>query len=88
MKELSDEDLITMAFSEIKKMDTNFWSQMILSVLCIVESVLLIFGLISIGVFAVFWFLFMGLYILHNKKSKKSEIKLQEILDELTSREI
>ena len=88
MKELKDGELIDLAHSEIKKMDINFYAQMILCVLCITESALLFFGLISITVFAVFWALFMGLYLFHNKKSKKSEIKIQEIIDELTSRNI
>lgn len=88
MKEFTDEELVTMAFSEIKKMDTHLWSQIIISVFLIAQSVLLFFSLVSIGLFAVLWVLFMGLYLFHNKKSKKSEIKLREILDELTSREI
>lgn len=88
MKDLKDGELIDLAHSEIKKMDMNFYAQIILCVLCLIESTLLLFGLISIIVFAVFWTLFMGLYLFHNKKSKKSEIKIQEIIDELTSRNI
>lgn len=88
MKDLKDGELIDLAHSEIKKMDINFYAQIIFSVLCIIESTLLLFGLISITVFAVFWVLFMCLYVIHNKKSKKSQIKIQEIIDELTSRNI
>lgn len=88
MKNLKDGELIDLAHREIKKMDINFYAQMILCVLCLIESTLLLFGLIPITVFLVFWALFMGLYIFHNKKSKKSEIKIQEIIDELTSRNI
>lgn len=88
MKDLKDGELIDLAHNEIKKMDINFYAQMILCVLCLIESTLLFFGLISITVFAVFWTLFMGLYLFHNKKSKKSEIKIQEIINELTSRNI
>jgi hypothetical protein len=88
MKNITDSELIDMAYAEIRKMDVNLWSQMILAILCIAESVLLLFGLIPMSVFAVFWFLFMGLYLFHYKKSKKSEIKIQEILNELTSREV
>lgn len=88
MKDLKDGELIDLAHSEIKKMDMNFYAQIILCVLCLIESTLLLFGLISIIVFAVFWTLFMGLYVIHNKKSKKSQIKIQEIIDELTSRNI
>jgi hypothetical protein len=88
MKEFTEDELITMAYSEVKKMEINFYTQMILCVLCLIESTLLFFGLISITTFVVFWPLFIGLYLLHNKKSKKSEIKIQEIIDELTSRGI
>lgn len=88
MKDLKDGELIDLAHSEIKKMDMNFYAQMILCVLCLIESTLLLFGLVSIIVFVVFWTLFMGLYLFHNKKSKKSEIKIQEIINELTSRNI
>ena len=87
MKEFTDDELITMAYSEVKKMDTHLWSQIIISVFLIIQSGLLFFSLVSFGLFVVLWVLFMGLYLFHNKKSKKSEIKLQEILDELTSRQ-
>jgi len=88
MKNLTDDELITMAYSEVKKIDTHLWSQVAISVFLIAQSGLLIFNFVSVGLFAVLWVLFIGLYLFHNKKSKKSEIKLQEILDELTSRNI
>lgn len=86
MKEFTDDELITMAYSEVKKMDVHLWSQIIISVFLIAQSGLLIFNFVSVGLFVVLWVLFMGLYLFHNIKSKKSEIKLQEILEELTSR--
>lgn len=86
MKDLKDGELIDMAHNEIKKMDTHFWAQMILCVLCLVESTLLFFGLIPIIVFAFFWLLFIGLYQFHTKKLKKSEKKIEEILYELNNR--
>lgn len=86
MKEFTDDELITMAYSEVKKMDTHLWSQVIINVFLVAQSGLLIFNFVSIGLFTVLWILFMGLYLFHNKKSKKAEMKLQEILDELTSR--
>lgn len=86
MKEFTDEELITMAHSEVKKMDIHLWSQIVISIFLIIQSGLLIFNLISLSIFVLFWSLFMVLYLIHNKKVKKSEIKIQEILDELTSR--
>lgn len=88
MKEFTDDELITMVYSELKKMDIHFWSQIIISVFLMVQSGLLFFNLVSIGLFVVLWVLFFCLYMFHKHKSKKSEIKLQEILDELTSRQI
>jgi hypothetical protein len=88
MKEFTDDELITMAYSEVKKMDIHLWSQIIISGFLLVQGGLLFFSLVSFGLFVVLWVLFMGLYLFHKHKSKKSEIKLQEILDELTSRQI
>lgn len=88
MKEFTDDELITMAYSEVKKMDTHLWSQLIISVFLIAQSGLLFFDFVSLGFFTVLWILFFCLYIFHKNKSKKSEIKLQEILDELTSRQL
>lgn len=88
MKEIKDDELIDLAHNELKKWQINFWAQMILCVLCLAESTLLFFGLISITVFAILWFIFIGLYLFHNKKSKKFEMKIKEIIDELQSRNI
>jgi len=88
MKNLTDDELLTMAYSEVKKMDTHLWSQITISVFLIAQSGLLIFNLVPLGLFVFLWILFFCLYIFHKHKSKKSEIKLQEILDELTSRNI
>lgn len=87
MKEFTDEELITMAFSEIKKMDIHLWSTIVISILMIIESSFLIFSLIPIWVFIIFWSLFMLLYLFHNNKAKKSEKKINKILNELTSRD-
>ena len=87
MKEFTDDELITMAYSEVKKMDIHLWSQLIISVFLIAQSGLLFFNFVSVWVFAVLWVLFFCLYVFHKHKSKKSEIKLQEILDELTLRQ-
>lgn len=87
MKEFTEDELITMAYSEVKKMDTHLWSQIIISVFLIIQSGLLFFSLVSFGIFTFLWVLFFCLYLFHKHKSKKSEIKLQEILDELTSRQ-
>ena len=88
MKELSENELLQLAQSETKKMDMHLWSQIILSILVIIQATFLIFDIISFNFYFCIWLIFMVLYVFHNKKIKKSEIKMQEILDELTSRNI
>ena len=87
MKNLTDKQLIDLAYSEVNKMDIHSWSQIIISIFLIIQLGLLIFNLISVVIFTFLWVLFFCLYMFHTRKSKKSEIKLQEILDELTSRD-
>lgn len=88
MKNLTDSQLLEMAHIEIKKMDIHLWSTIVISVLMIIESSFLIFGLIKLGLFIFFWVLLGLLYLFHNNKAKKSENKINEILNELTSRDI
>ena len=88
MKELTDGELIDLANNQIKIMDKNLISQIILSILVIIQATFLIFDIISVNFYFCIWLIFMVLYVFHNKKIKKSEIKMQEILDEFTSRNI
>ena len=88
MKELTDGELIDLANNQIKIMDKHAISQIILSVLVIIQAAFLIFDIISVNFYFCIWIIFMVLYVFHNKKIKKSEIKMQEILDEFTSRNI
>lgn len=88
MKELTDGELIDLANNQIKIMDKNLISQIILSILVIIQATFLIFDIISVNFYFCIWIIFMVLYVFHNKKIKKSEIKMQEILDEFTSRNI
>lgn len=88
MKELTDRELIDLANKQIKRMDKHLISQFILCALIIVQAIFLIFDIISVGFYTFVWLISMGLYIFHRKKIKNTEIKVQEILDELTSRNI
>jgi hypothetical protein len=88
MKELKDGELIDLAYSEIKKMDIHSWSQIVISLLVIVQAIFLVFGIITLITYGFIWIVFLFLYLFHRNKIKKSEIKMQEILDELTSRNI
>jgi hypothetical protein len=88
MKNLTDSELIDMAYIEVRKMDTHCWSQIVISILGIMQSILLIFNLTNVLFFIIFWFLMVGIYIFHTKKIKECEKKIEEILNELTSRDI
>jgi hypothetical protein len=88
MKNLTDSELIDMAYIEVRKMDINAWSQIVISILGIIQSILLIFNLTTVLFFVIFWVLIVGIYILHTIKIKECELKVQKILDELTSRDL
>ena len=88
MKNLTDSELLDMAYIEVRKIDVNDWSQIVISILGIIQSILLIFNLTTVLFFVIFWVLIVGIYILHTKKIKECELKIQEILDELTSRDL
>jgi hypothetical protein len=88
MKELKDGELIDLAYSEIKKMDIHSWSQIVISLLVIVQAIFLVFDIITLISYGFIWVVFLFLYLFHRNKIKKSEIKIQEIMDELTSRNI
>lgn len=88
MKELTDSELIDLANKQIKTMDKHIISQVILSILVIVQAIFLILGMVSVNIYFCIWLASMGLIIFHRNKIKNSEIKVQEIIDELTSRNI
>lgn len=88
MKELTDRELIDLANKQIKTMDKHLISQFILCTLIIIQAIFLIFDIISINFYFCVWIISMGLYIFHRKRIKNTEIKVQEIVDELTSRNI
>lgn len=88
MKNLTDSELIDMAYVEVRKIDIHAWSQIVIGILGVIQSILLIFNFTNILLFCIFWLSIVGIYIFHTKKIKESEIKLQEILNELTSRDI
>ena len=88
MKNLTDSELIDIACVEVRKIDTHAWSQIVIGILGILQFILLIFNLTTFLFFAIFWVLIVGIYIFHTKKIKKCEKKIEEILNELTSRDI
>ena len=88
MKELSENELLQLAQSEVKKMDIHLWSQMIIVILIITQVIFVFTQIISGWTYFFMWIALMILYFIHRLKVKKLEIKVQEILDELKSRDI
>ena len=88
MKELTDGELIRIAQSEVKKMDIHLLAQMVIGILIITQVVFVFVGIISVFTYFFVWSTLMVLYFIHRLKVKKLEIKMQEVLDELTSRNV
>lgn len=88
MKELTDGELFDLANKQIKIMDKHLISQIIISILVIIQATFLIFDIISFNFYFCIWLISMGLCVFHRIRIKNSEIKVQEIIDELTSRNI
>jgi len=88
MKELTDNELFELAYNQIKIGDKHLILQTIITILILIQGTFLILDIISIYFYGPMWLVCMGLYLFHRKKIKNSEIKVQEILDELTSRNL
>jgi len=88
MKELNDQELLNLAYEEIRKMDTHIIATVILAVISAVEFVLAILQIISSPMYVITVLGIFGLYYYHNQRFKKCEKRIDEILKELTSREL
>jgi len=88
MKELTDNELFKLAYKQIKIGNRHFISQTVITVLILIQATFLILDIISIYFYGPMWLVCMWLYLFHRKKIKNSEIKVQEILNELTSRNL
>jgi len=87
MKELKDQELLDLAYNEIRKMDIHIISTVIFVVVLVFEFILAFLQIISLPILFLFLFAIIILYYYHSQKFKKSEKKIEEILDELTSRD-
>jgi Flp pilus assembly protein TadB len=88
MKDLKDQELLDLAYNEIRKMDIHIISTVIFVVVLVVEFILAFLQIISLPILFFFLFAIIILYYYHNQRFKKCEKKVEEILDELTSRNI
>ena len=88
MKDLKNDDLFDLAYSELKKMEKNTFITTILCIIVLIQSLFVlstgkwIFYSICLDVVC---FL---LYIYHDLKYKKGDELLKEVLEELDKREL
>ena len=86
MKNLSDDELFNLANKYLDKNKNHSVSAIILSIFGIVQSVFFILGKINYVVYLVVTIIFYTFAYYHLSASKKSLKKIDEILEELNSR--
>jgi Ca2+/Na+ antiporter len=88
MKELTDRELLDLAWKNLKIADRHLYSTVVLTVVSIVQSILLIFSFVSVISFLIIYPICFLLYLYHRKKQEKYMNIVEATLNELTSREI
>jgi len=86
MKELKDQELLDLAYNEIRKMDIHIISTVIFVVLLVFEFILAFLQIISLPILFLFLSAIIILYYYHSQRFKKCEKRIEQIIDELTSR--
>jgi Flp pilus assembly protein TadB len=88
MKELNDQELFGLVHKEIRKMDIHIISTLIFVILMVTEIILLFLQMIPVTIYFIIVLVVLILYYYNNQKFKKCEKRIDEILKELTSREL
>jgi uncharacterized membrane protein len=87
MKNLTDSELLAVAYKNLAIADKHLYSTIILAIVGLVQSVLLIFEFVNIFSFLIVYPISFLLYLYHKKKQEKYMKIVDEALEELTSRE-
>jgi len=87
MKNLNIDELLSLADKELDKMTLHIISQSVVTIIGLIQSLLLLFGLIGSMYFIPIYIVCVILYFYHNSKYKKSDKLIKEILEEIDSRE-
>lgn len=88
MKDLTDSQLIDMIYENLENADKHMYVNIVLTIIAIIQSVLLIFNLVGVFSFVSVYVLCLIFYLYHQKKSEKYMKTIDELLKELTSRDI
>jgi|688.fasta_scaffold92418_10 hypothetical protein len=88
MKNLTDSELLALAHKNLAIADKHLYSTIILLVLAIAQAIFLFINLITITPYLIITILSYILYFYHRKKQEKYMKIVDEVLEELTSREV
>jgi hypothetical protein len=88
MKNLTDSELLALAYKNLAKADKQLYSTLILTIIGIIQSILLIFNFVGVVSFLIVYPICFLLYLYHKKKQEKYMKIVDEALKELNSREI
>ena len=88
MKDLKDQELLDLAYNEIRKMDIHIISTVIFVVVLVFEFILAFLQINSLPILILILSAIIILYNYHSQRFKKCEKRVEEILNELTSRDI
>ena len=88
MKDLSTDELLSLGLSELDKMGKNTMAGTILCVIVLVQSLIVLFTGKWLEILIPVDIVCFLLYFYHDKKFKKSDKLVKEILEELDNREI
>jgi len=88
MKNLTDSELLALAHKNLAIADKHRYSTIILLVLAIAQAIFLFINLITITPYLIITILSYILYFYHRKKQEKYMKIVDEVLEELTSREV
>ncbi len=88
MKNLTDSELLDLAYKKLEIADKHTYSSLVLVLLGVIQVLLLIFGYIGALGFILIYPVSFGFYIYHKIKSEKYMNMVDEILQELISRDV
>lgn len=88
MKNLTDSELLDLAYKKLEIADKHTYSSVVLVLISLIQVLLLVFDYIGVLSFILIYPLSFGFYLYHKIKSEKYLKKVDEILNELTSRDL